>query len=102
MKLLTQLSAQVIEATWSEPRGIVTAVHDEPAPGFFRSITLGAGGVLVTRGNASVGIPLAEILALAEKQEPSLKPVPGAPVATRPPKSRTAIAAAKAKLATDH
>ena len=82
MKILTQLSATPIEAQWTEPRGILQAVHDEPVPGFIRSASLGAGGVLIKKGDAVLGIPLAELFRLAEAHEPAM-----IPPSTLPPES---------------
>jgi len=74
MILLTNLTAEAGEATWVEPRGILQSVHDEPVTGFFRNATLGAAGVVLKRGDRSVGIPLAELFKLAEAADPAFVP----------------------------
>lgn len=85
MKIITTLTGSATEADWTEPRGILRTVHDEPQPGFFRRITLGGAGIVVSRGEHAVGIPLAVLLALAEQIEPALVPIAGPSVsASRP------------------
>lgn len=75
MKILSNLKATATEGAWTEPRGILQTIHDEPAKGFFRKATLGAGGLILERDkNTAVGIPLAELFALAAKFEPGLLP----------------------------
>jgi hypothetical protein len=74
MILLTELNATAAEGQWTERRGVLQSVHDEPKPGFFRTVTLGPAGVLVKRGDALVGIPLADIIKLAAAADPRLNP----------------------------
>jgi len=74
MIILNRLKATAAEGTWTEPRGSLQAIHDEPVKGFFRQVTLGAGGLLVKRGDAVVGIPMDELLRLAELADPRLQP----------------------------
>lgn len=82
MKIITTLSGTASEADWTEPRGILQTIHDEPQPGFFRRITLGGAGIVVRRGEHAIGIPLAVLLQLAEQIEPALAPV--APAEPKP------------------
>jgi len=73
MKLITQLTGVVVEnGVWTDPRGNITALLDEPQPGYLRRIHLNGGGLTVESGTVSVGIPLAAILALVETCEPGL------------------------------
>lgn len=72
MYVLTHLTANKTQAPFNEPRGIVQVVADEPSPGFIRKVSLGAGGLVISHGENKVAIPLAELLALAEKHEPAL------------------------------
>ena len=75
MLQITKLTGTAAEATWTEPYGITSGVHNEPAPGFIRIIELGSAGVTVRNGSNKVGIPMAEILRLAEQAIPALAPV---------------------------
>ncbi len=79
MKVITELKGMVNPtAVYTEERGTVQSVHCEPQPGFFLRVQLGSAGVTVRRPSlpdAVVAIPLAEILALAEKHDPRLAPV---------------------------
>jgi hypothetical protein len=59
-------SAASVVDDWIEPRGVLSAVVAEVAPGRFVNVTLGAAGVVIGRGEAAVGIPLAELLQLAD------------------------------------
>lgn len=70
MITLQNLSGAPVEAEWKEPRGILSQVYNEPKPGVIRKVSLGEGGLLFQRGNLRLGIPLAELLALAEKHLP--------------------------------
>jgi hypothetical protein len=58
-------AGSTVLAAWTEPRGVLSAVVAEVAPGRFVNVTLGAAGVVIGRGEAAVGIPLAELLNLA-------------------------------------
>lgn len=89
MKLLADLSATLSEGEYVEPRDNVTVLHDEPVPGFFRRITLGAAGLVVSVGNEKLAVPLAEILKLAEQHHEGLRPPtpvePAAQIPSGPP-----------------
>ena len=75
MKIIGNLTAEnVTEGDLPETRGVITAVHDEPVSGFFRSIKLTGDGIVIAKGNAAVAIPLAELLKLAEAHEELLCP----------------------------
>lgn len=74
MKVLTDLTAQIADADWREARGIVSMVCDEPQPGFLRLVSLGAEGVIIRHGHTAVGVPLSELLRLAEQAEPAMQP----------------------------
>jgi hypothetical protein len=74
MKQLTNLKADVADAPWLEPHGIISTVHDEPRPGVFRQVQLGGAGLTIRHNKTVVGIPLAAIIALAETAEPLLNP----------------------------
>jgi hypothetical protein len=74
MNVITNLSGTAAQAPWDEPRGIVSSVYNEPARGFIRQINLGAAGLQIKGGGKVIGIPLAEILRLAESIEPAMAP----------------------------
>lgn len=62
------------EAPFEERRGLLTAVHNEPTPGFFRQAQLGGDGLVLKRGNESVVIPLEELFKLGEAHCEALRP----------------------------
>jgi hypothetical protein len=77
VKIIADLSKTKITAIagdWQEPRGVVAQVCDEPVKGFLRKVQLGEAGVTIRQGKAVVGIPLAQLLKLAEAVEPALLP----------------------------
>ena len=74
MTLATQLTATPVEGTVADPRGTITAIHDEPVKGFFRRASLNGAGVVLQRGETKVIVPLAELWTLAEALEPALRP----------------------------
>ena len=86
MKTVTKLTAQAVEAVWTEPHGVISAVHDEPQPGVLRQLRLGGAGLTFRRGALEVGIPLAELIALFDGHEPAFGELPSAN-----PKSKIAI-----------
>jgi hypothetical protein len=76
MKTLTDLKFTVSDEQIIEPRGIISAVHEEPARGFHRVIQLGSAGLFIRHGDAVVCIPRAALLQAAEQAEPALVPPP--------------------------
>jgi len=72
MKTLNELSAVVVDAGWTEPRGLVTTLHHELAPGRFLNIGLGEAGLVFFSNQSRIGIPLAALMALALHHEPAL------------------------------
>lgn len=80
MKTIESLIGYSEDKPFEEPRGILTQVHDETYPGWFRKVSLGSAGVVVSRDKTSVVIPLKALLELAEAHEPGLRPT----VATEP------------------
>lgn len=74
--ILQNLTASPSSGEWTEPRGNVSAVHHEVAPGCLVYVTLGVAGVSVFHGESKVGIPLDAIIALAQAHDASLKPQP--------------------------
>lgn len=74
MKILTQLTANASERDLPETRGSITAVHDEPVPGFFRQLRLTGTALVISRRDRAIAIPLPELFALAELHEPALTP----------------------------
>lgn len=76
MKILTQLSATSTDGTFTESRGILQSVQDEPKPGFFRLVSLGGDGVQIRHADKVVAIPLSELLTLVQTHEPGLIPPP--------------------------
>ncbi len=79
MKQITHLIAEAVDAPWHEPRGILTAICDEPVPGFLRTVSLGEAGLIIKHGDAQVGIPLADIIRAAAAADPRLLPPPPTP-----------------------
>lgn len=69
-------------AAWL-PQGSVLTVRDEvfdakgEATGFTRQIDMIENGIVIHRGSAAVSIPITEILKLAERVEPALRPSGG-------------------------
>jgi hypothetical protein len=98
MKTITNLTGTVGESQWTEPYGISSSVHDERVPGAIRAVQLGSAGVTVRLGATVVGIPLEEILKLAESMEPALV-VNATAQKTVTPAARVAAAAARLKSA---
>ena len=78
MKTIENLVGTSEDKPFNEPRGVITGVHDESYPGWFRRVSLGSAGLQVTKGDVGVVIPLDALLKLAEAHEPGLRP----PVAT--------------------
>jgi hypothetical protein len=72
LPLLTNLSGTVAAGEFIEPRGILTTVHHEGQPGVFVKVQLGEGGLIIRHRQAAVGIPLAELLALAAQLTPEV------------------------------
>lgn len=92
MKIITALAGTVQDqAEWPDPRGCVTALLDEPQPGYLRKIHLNGGGLTIESGPLKVGIPLAALLALVEQCEPGL--IPPAPDQAKPDAVKSAAAA---------
>lgn len=74
MMVIRNLVGQATEAPWTEPRGVLQSVHHEVAPGCFLFLTLGAGGLVVSNGTESVGVPLSDLVALAQQHQPAFVP----------------------------
>lgn len=74
MKTLTNLSFTVTDEHVTEPRGIISAVHEEPAPGIHRVIQLGSAGLFIKRGEHVVCIPRAALMQAACEADPALRP----------------------------
>jgi hypothetical protein len=74
MIILTTLTGAAAPGPWFEPRGVMTTVHHEVAPGCFIFITLGAAGLVLSNGTEAVGIPLESLVSLAQHHEPALRP----------------------------
>ena len=74
MKTIENLVGTSEDKPFEEPRGIITGVHDETYPGWFRRISLGSAGLQITRNKTGVVIPIKALLDLAEAHEPGLRP----------------------------
>lgn len=74
MKILRNLIATMEDAPFVERRGLLTAVHNEAAPGFFRQAQLGGDGLVLQRGSESVVIPIEELFKLGEAHCEALRP----------------------------
>ncbi len=74
MKILGHLTGKIINAEWDENRGTIQAAHVEVQPGCFVHVALGAAGVTVFHGKSKIALPMAELLALAQHHDASLKP----------------------------
>lgn len=94
MKIITALRGTVeTNGPWHDPRGCITALLDEPQPGYLRKVHLSGAGLTIESGPTIIGIPLAAILELVERCEPGLiAPSPAAAPAA-------ALASAAASLA---
>jgi hypothetical protein len=55
---------------WTEPRGLVSAVHVEVRPGFFVHVALGSAGVQIWRGDHRVGVPIEALIQVAATLNP--------------------------------
>jgi hypothetical protein len=84
MKIISQLNGVAKDVTWNEPRGTISSVVNEPISGFFRNVSLGHAGLVFRRGEKTLGIPLDDLFALAEKHEAAFVP-PANPVAPEIP-----------------
>ena len=80
MKTLSQLTATLGEAASLVQPDIRINLADEPAPGFFRALSLGHSGLQARVGTERVLIPLAELWDLVERHCPEFRP----PQATKP------------------
>lgn len=85
MKTLTDLKATESHAPWTEPRGIIAAIHHELAPGCFLHIRLGQAGLTITAGEKTVGISVADLIRLAQNHEPTFTPAAAPARPTREP-----------------
>ncbi len=96
MKVLKNLTGELVETDYREPRGILQQVHQEVAPGFFRLACLGSAGLVLKRGaDTAVAIPLEELWKLAEAHEAGFKapnPKSQAPIKSQAPSSKVAAA----------
>jgi len=93
MKTLTALKFTVTDEYVAEPRGIISAIHEEPARGFHRVIQLGSAGLFIKHGEHVVCIPRAALLQAACEAEPALV------AATPPSPSPAPTQALAAKIA---
>lgn len=75
MKVIHALKGSVSQHSfWQEPRGVVSCVHAEIEPGCMLHVSLGEAGVTIVHGDHRVGIPLCEILKLAQQVESNFIP----------------------------
>lgn len=72
MKQLIKLSGHLVELPWTEPRGVISALHHEAEPGVFLHATLGAAGLVFTHGDLQFGIALDELLNMVRIHEPMM------------------------------
>lgn len=86
MKILTALTATLVEAPYQETRGIQSLLHEHPAlKGWFIRAQLGSAGLHLWHTSLGadgqpvkheIAIPLDALLALAALHEPALLPSP--------------------------
>lgn len=74
MKIITITKSTAADGQMAEARGVLTQVHDEPVPGFFRRVKLTGNALLLERHDHVVAIPLSEAWRIAEEHEPGLIP----------------------------
>lgn len=79
MKTITNLTGELTETNFIEPRGVMTAVHLEPAKGCHVKALLGGAGLVFQRGKITVAFPLDVLLAEAVRHCPELVGLTAAP-----------------------
>ena len=96
MITIKKLSGTVEDAAWNEPRGVLQSIYDEPAPGVIRRVSLGEAGLILQRGDKCCGIPLSDLIALAEQHLPGFALMPQ--VETKNPEPDTQTNAADTNM----
>ena len=81
VNVATNLTAEMKPADWTDPRGALPGILDNPVKGFFRHVQLCGAGLVISHGSLAIfRIPLDELFKLAEAHEPKLcAPKPSLP-----------------------
>lgn len=84
MILLSSFTASAAPGQLPASRGNIQSVHYEVGPGQFIHIALNAAGLVIRHGDTAVGLPLPELVKLAQEHEPAFLPAPAAPAPLTP------------------